>query len=130
MTEEEIIINRIAQDKFDFNEGVRWFEGLEKERQRTVLSKLSLFIQQSHPTKDTVDSGLEIAPIKKTMTPVIIFKTKDLKTALKKLETLPEDEWNKSFVTMLSVFKVADTKRRQTSCKDGCSHEWHHLDFG
>jgi hypothetical protein len=130
MTEEEIIINKIAQDKFDFDEGINWFNRLEKEKQKDVLNKLTLFIQQSHPTKETVDLGLETAPIKKTMTPVIIFKTQKLTDALTKMRTLPEDEWRKSFVTMLSVFRVADTRRRETLCKDGCTHEWHNLKLG
>lgn len=127
MTDEEIIINRIAQDKFDFNEGISWFDGLEKEKQKDILSKLTMFIQQSHPTKETVDLGLEIAPIKKTMTPVVLFKSQNLGTALTKIITLPENEWRKAFVTMLSIFKVADTKRRETWCKDGCTHEWHNI---
>lgn len=127
MTEEEIIINKIAQDKFDFDEGINWFDRLEKGKQEEVLNKLILFIQQSHPTREMVDLGLELAPIKKTMTPVIIFKTQKLGDALTKVKTLPQDEWKKSFVTMLSVFKVADTKRREIWCKDGCSHEWHNI---
>ena len=127
MTEEEIILNKIAQDKFDFDEGVQWFDSLERERQREILDKLILFIQQSHPTKETVDLGLAEAPIKKTMTPVVIFKTQNLNTALHRLRTLPVDEWKKSFVTMLSIFKVADIKRREIWCRDGCNHEWHNL---
>lgn len=128
MTEEEIIINKIAQDKLDFKEGVKWFDELVDDKKKEVVDKLTVFIQQSHPTKDSVDSGLDSAPIRPTMTPVIIFRTKELKIALDKIKTLPKDEWNKAFVTMLSVFKVADTKRRETFCKDGCTHEWHNLD--
>jgi len=128
MTEEEIIINKIAQDKLDFDKGVKWFDGLVDDRKKEIIEKLTVFIQQSHPTKDSIDSGLESAPIKPTMTPVIIFRTKELKIALDKIKVLPKDEWSKAFVTMLSVFKAADTKRRETFCKDGCTHEWHNLD--
>jgi hypothetical protein len=127
MTEDEIIINRIAQDKFDFDEGVQWFDRLEKKKQRDVLDKLILFIQQAHPTKEFIDMGLEAAPIKQTMTPVVIFKTQNLNAALDKMRTIGEDEWRKTFATMLSIFKVADAKRRETWCKDGCTHEWHNL---
>jgi hypothetical protein len=71
--------------------------------------------------------GLEAAPIKQTMTPVVIFKTQNLNAALDKMRKIGEDEWRKTFVTMLSIFKVADAKRRETWCKDGCTHEWHNL---
>jgi len=128
MTEEEIIINKIAQDKLDLGKGVKWFDELVDDRKKEVIEKLTVFIQQSHPTKDSIESGLDLAPIKPTMTPVIIFRTKELKIALDKIKVLPKDEWNKAFVTMLSVFKVADTKRRETFCKGGCTHEWHNLD--
>ena len=128
MTEEEIIINKIAQDKFDFGDGVLWFDGLQEDKQKEIIDKLILFVQQSHPTKEYIDIGLEKAPIKQTMTPVVIFKTQNLKTALNKIRTLPRGEWRKSFVTLLSVFKEADTKRREIWCKDGCEHEWHNLD--
>ncbi len=128
MTEEEIIINKIAQDKLDFDKGVKWFEELVDDRKKEVIEKLTVFIKQSHPTKESIDSGLDSVPIKPTMTPMIILRTKELKIALDKIKALPKDEWNKAFVTMLSVFKVADTKRRETFCKDGCTHEWHNLD--
>jgi hypothetical protein len=85
MTEDEIVINKIAQDKLDFDNGVKWFDKLGDDRKKEVLDKLTVFIQQSHPTKDSVDTGLALAPIKPTMTPVIIFKTKELKIALDKI---------------------------------------------
>jgi hypothetical protein len=129
MTEEEIIINKIAQDKLDFENGVAWFDGLQDDKQKGAIEKLILFVQQTHPTKELIDIGLDKAPIKPTMTPVIIFKTQNLKTALNKIGTLPRDEWKKVFVTLLSIFKTADTKRRETWCKDGCGHEWHNLDL-
>ena len=128
MTEEEIIINKIAQDKFDFDKGVLWFNELPDDKQKRVIETLILFVQQSHPTKEIIDIGLDKAPIQQTMTPVVIFKTQNLKTALNKIGTLPRDEWKKAFVTMLSIFKTADTKRREIWCKDGCQHEWHNLD--
>ncbi len=62
------------------------------------------------------------------MTPVVIFKTQSLKIAINKIENLPDSELSKSFVIMLSIFKTADTYRRETDCKHGCNHEWHNLD--
>ena len=40
---------------------------------------------------------------------------------------LTETELRKSFIIMLSIFKIADTYRRETECKNACNHEWHNL---
>lgn len=128
MREEEIKINKIAQGKIGFEEGVSWFDTLGKERQKEVLKMLILFTRQVHPTKELVEIALQAAPIENTMTPVVIFKTKDPATALNKMMTLPEGEWKKAFVTVLSVFKAADANRRKIWCKNGCTHEWHNLE--
>jgi hypothetical protein len=59
---------------------------------------------------------------------VVLFKTQNFKIAINKIEKLPYSELRKSFITMLSIFKIADTYRRETDCKNGCSHFWHNLD--
>ncbi|MFF4433976.1 DUF5958 family protein [Streptomyces sp. NPDC001513] len=40
---------------------------------------------------------------------------------------LPADEHVKAFRVLLSVFAVADTRRRETYCKGACGHAWHNL---
>ena len=129
VTENEIIINKICQDKIGFDDGLAWFDKLDLINQREIISRLINFIQQSHPDKDTIDLGLELAPIKKTMTPVILLKTQEhYNLALNKIADLPDSEIRKSFITLISVFKVADKRRREIWCKNGCSHEWHNID--
>jgi len=127
MTQGEIVINKIAQEKLGFDQGLIWFNTLGDKQKKEAINNLCMFIQQSHPTKKLVDLGLELAPIKKTVTPVVIFRTQNINTALNKIRLLPQEEWEKAFVTMLSIFKVADTKRREIWCKGGCSHDWHNL---
>jgi hypothetical protein len=128
MTENELIINRISQDKIGFDDGLAWFGKLDLINQKEIIHKLIYFIQQSHPDKDSIDLGLEIAPIKKTMTPVVLLKTQDnLNIALNKIIDLPDSEIHKSFITLISIFKVADKKRREIWCKNSCTHEWHNM---
>ncbi|MFD3420933.1 DUF5958 family protein [Streptomyces decoyicus] len=38
---------------------------------------------------------------------------------------LPADEHVKAFRVLVSVFSVADTRRRQAYCKGTCGHAWH-----
>jgi hypothetical protein len=128
MTENELIINKISQDKICFDDGLSWFVNLDLSNQKEIILKLITFIQQSHPDKESIDLGLELAPIKKTMTPVVLLKTQDhFNVALNKIIDLPDSEIQKSFITLISVFKVADKRRREIWCKNGCSHEWHNL---
>jgi len=62
------------------------------------------------------------------MTPMILLKTQPFKTALLKINALPDNELKKGFITIITLFKFSDTKRREQWCKDGCTHEWHNLD--
>ncbi|MCT4665302.1 MAG: DUF5958 family protein [Flavobacteriales bacterium] len=72
-------------------------------------------------------TAIKIAPIKETMTPVVLFKTHAFKIATNKTVDLPDSELRKSFIIMLSIFKTADTFRRETECRNGCDHEWHNI---
>ncbi|MFF7452543.1 DUF5958 family protein [Streptomyces sp. NPDC008132] len=40
---------------------------------------------------------------------------------------LPSAEHIKAFRVLVSVFAVADTRRRETYCKGACGHAWHNL---
>ena len=62
------------------------------------------------------------------MTPVVLLKTLTLKNAINKIENLPDSELRKSFIILLTIFKMADSYRREIICKNACSHEWHNLD--
>jgi hypothetical protein len=62
------------------------------------------------------------------MTPIVLFKTLPFKIATAKVCGLPDPELEKSFVTLLTLFKAADTYRRINFCKNECTHEWHKFD--
>lgn len=129
VTENEIIINKISQDKIGFDDGLAWFDKLDLFNQKGIIQKLIYFIQQSHPDKESIDLGLEIAPIIKTMTPAILLKTQEhYNLALNKIANLPDSEIRKSFIVLISVFKIADKRRRDIWCKNGCTHDWHNID--
>nr|WTB36226.1 DUF5958 family protein [Streptomyces sp. NBC_00830] len=39
----------------------------------------------------------------------------------------PHEERLKSFRLLIAVLAVADGRRRERFCSDGCSHGWHRL---
>ena len=127
MTEIEININKYAQNKLTDSEIMDWFDQFDLTVQKEIRDKLIMFMQQSHPTDEMISIAIKSAQIKDTMTPVVLLKTQTFKIAINKIKSLPDSELRKTFITMLSIFKTADTFRRETDCKNGCTHEWHNI---
>ena len=125
---EDIILNKIAQDRLTLEQGLDWFDNLDIQEQRKVLTLTSVYLEQSHPDNETIESSLELVPLKATMTPLVILKTQPFKIGLSKIISLPDIEIRKAFITLVSLFKHSDTKRRSIWCINGCAHDWHNLD--
>jgi hypothetical protein len=67
--------------------------------------------------------------LKPTFTPCVLIRTAaQPEHALDRIAALPADERQKAFRLMFALYCIADTRRRQTQCKNGCSHEWHNFD--
>ena len=122
-----ILINKFVQGFLPMEELLDWFDSLDLADQRKIIGVSMMFLQQSHPNPGIFQAGIDSIPLKPTMTPIILLKTQSLKIAFNKIEKLPDNENRKSFIALVSVFKVSDTYRRETWCKDGCGHEWHNL---
>jgi len=127
MNEIEIKINKIAQDFIEINSGIQWFEEQDSSEKKKIIRTLNLFIQQSHPRRHEIDAAIQDSGLKETYTPCVIIKKKPIKEALFQIENLPENEWIKAFTLGINVFRLSDKRRRETDCKNGCSHQWHRL---
>jgi hypothetical protein len=123
----ELVLNKIAQDLISFEDGVIWFDNLELDEKNYVMSLLKLCSSQAYASKDIADIAISKIPLKETSTQVVLFKINPFKQALQKIEALSTNEHKKSFIAMLSVFKYCDTFRRNTQCKNGCTHSWHNI---
>lgn len=124
----EKIINKIAQDKIDFNIGLELL--LDKHSFDEIFKTLQIYILNSIPNKTDYNSeayqrGINSIPLKPTYTPIVILKNSPTKIAFNKLVSLPENENKKIIVSLLWIFKITDTERRNTECKNGCGHFWH-----
>ena len=132
LTKTEEIINKIAQDKIDFHLGVHVL--LEDNYNFKELScTLHNYIINSIPNKTDYNSeayqrAVNSIPLKPTYTPIVILKNFSTKIAFNKLASLPENENRKVITSLLWIFKITDTERRNTECKNGCSHFWHELE--
>ena len=132
LTKTEEIINKIAQDKIDFHLGV--YVLLEDNYNFKELScTLHNYIINSIPNKTDYNSeayhrAVNSIPLKPTYTPIVILKNFSTKIAFNKLASLPKNENRKVITSLLWIFKITDTERRNTECKNGCSHFWHELE--
>lgn len=127
----EILINKIAQDKIDFNNGLGLLleDGYNFKELFTILHH---YIINSIPNKvdyntEAYQTAINSIPLKPTSTPIIILKTYTTKIAFQKLVLLAENENKKILTSLLWIFKITDTERRNTECKNGCGHFWHEI---
>lgn len=124
---EDIMINAFAQDKQTLEEVLIWFDSLDVEKQRKIVFITNLYLQQSHPSNELIENAIELIPLKPTITPIVLLKTQSLIIGLQKITSLPDNEMRKAFITLITLFKISDTHRRNTWCREGCNHEWHNL---
>ncbi|MDP5200984.1 DUF5958 family protein [Flavobacterium sp. DG2-3] len=131
MNQQELLINKIAQDKIDFHLGLHLL--LEDNYNfKELFTTLHNYIINSIPNKtdyntEAYQRAINTIPLKSTYTPIVILKSFPTKIAFNKLASLPEDENKKVITSLLWIFKITDTERRNTECKNGCGHFWHEL---
>ena len=125
-----ILINKVAQNKLDFETGVELILRNEEYIFHEVFDVLKNYIFNSIPNKsdynsETYQEAIKSIPLKQTYTPLSILLKFSTKIAFNKLRELPESEHSKIITSLLWIFKETDTKRRETECKNGCEHHWH-----
>jgi len=125
-------INLIAQNKTEFDEGLKLILKKPEYDFKEIFEILQNLILNSIPNKsnyssDSYQKAIVSIPIKQTFTPIIILNRFSIKNAFKKLSELPESEYEKIILSLLWIFKITDTERRETECKNGCGHYWHNI---
>jgi hypothetical protein len=123
-------INLIAQNRIEFNEGVALILNNPDFDFKKIFNLLRFFIFNSIPEKatystDTYQKAIFSIPLRQTFTPIVLLTKFPTKIAFLKLRELPENEYEKIIISLLWIFKITDTERRETECKNGCGHDWH-----
>lgn len=128
LTATELQLNRIAQGQVSDSEGCSWFESQQQELQAQTLGLLAGLCQQSHPLAMDVPQAIERAGLKQSFTPCVLLEQAIRpELALSRIIALPVAEYEKAFRLLIALFSIADTRRRATHCKEGCTHTWHNL---
>lgn len=125
-------INLIAQNKIEFSEGLKLILSNSDFDFDNIFGILKIFIFNSIPDKENYSSesyqkAISSIPIRQTFTPIIILNKFSTKIAFLKLSELPKNEHEKIITSLLWIFKITDTERRETVCKNGCYHSWHNI---
>jgi hypothetical protein len=125
-------INLIAQNKTEFDEGLKLILKKPEFDFKETFEILQNLILNSIPNKsnyssDSYQKAIVTIPIKQTFTPITILNKFSIKNAFKRLGELPESEYEKIILSLLWIFKITDTERRETECKNGCGHYWHNI---
>ncbi|WP_327188006.1 DUF5958 family protein [Streptomyces sp. NBC_01334] len=122
--ETERVVNEIAQGVRTLDAGVSWFSGLASTRQQEVLQEVAGYAMQARITTADGRAGVARSGVKPTANPSVMICMDPPRYGF---VGLPSAEHLKAFRVLVSVFAVADTRRRETNCKGACGHAWHNL---
>jgi hypothetical protein len=128
MADPYIILNELAQELRPMSQGIEWFESFSAEEQSDTLRLLSHFCIQARATTEDGPESIRRSGLRATHTPAVLIARGRIDQQLGKIASLtPHDERLKSFRLLITVLAVADGRRRERFCSDGCGHEWHRL---
>ncbi|MFI8437917.1 DUF5958 family protein [Streptomyces sp. NPDC079020] len=122
--ETEQVVNEIAQGLRTLDDGAAWFSGLSPAGRQDALREAGGYAMQAHITVADGRTGVARSEVKATANPSVMICMDPPRSGF---ANLPADEHVKAFRVLVSVFAVADTRRREMYCKGTCGHAWHHL---
>ncbi|MEU4497002.1 DUF5958 family protein [Streptomyces sp. NPDC023998] len=89
---------------------------------------LSQFCVQARATTEDGPEGIRRAGLRNTHTPAVLIVRGRINEQLGKIASLtPPDERLKAFRLLIAVLAIADERRRNRFCSNGCGHAWHQL---
>ncbi|MEU6312867.1 DUF5958 family protein [Streptomyces sp. NPDC047014] len=112
-------------------QGMAWFEALGPAEQSEVLWFLRHHCVQARVVAEDGPEGIRCAGLRPTHTPAVLITRGRIDQQLGKISSLaPRDERRKAFRLLVAVLAIADGRRRERCCSDGCGHWWHQLSAG
>ncbi|WP_149827201.1 DUF5958 family protein [Streptomyces tailanensis] len=128
MTERDVLLNELAQGLRPMSYGIEWFDALSPEAQSGTLRFLAHYCVQARAVTEDGPEGVRRAGLRPTHTPVVLITRGRIDQQLGKIAQLaPLDERRKAFRLLIAVLAIADERRRERYCSDGCGHWWHGL---
>ena len=123
-----VYLNQVAQNVVTLNDATREFRDLDSATRSDVMHRLYLMTHQSHPLPDEVSLAIAQSGLKPTFTPCVMLSGGNVESQLSRIAKLPDNELDneldKAFLLLLTLFRIADNRRREL-CGDNCQHWWH-----
>ncbi|MFE3557818.1 DUF5958 family protein [Streptomyces sp. NPDC059193] len=131
MTDRDLILNELAQGLRPMPHGMEWFDGLSPEEQSETLLFLRHYCEQARAGEEDGPESIRRSGLRPTHTPAVLLVRGPINHQLGKIVSLaPLDERRKAFRLLVALLGVADERRREHFCADGCGHWWHNLSAG
>ncbi|MEU0632040.1 DUF5958 family protein [Streptomyces sp. NPDC005989] len=128
MTEHDVMLNELAQGLRPMSQGIAWFDALAPVEQSNALLLLHHHCVQARAVAEDGPEGIRRAGLRPTHTPAVLITRGQINDQLGKIASLtPLDERRKAFRLLVAVLAIADGRRREHYCSDGCGHWWHRL---
>ncbi|WP_370592245.1 DUF5958 family protein [Reinekea sp. G2M2-21] len=127
MKANELQINKLAQGLIPIEVGLKWFASSTDAQKLEIMGSLDLCVSQSHPTSEEIIKGTGLSGLRPTYTPCVIVSSRPFREARSKLKQLRGIDQDRAFSLLLAIFSLADQRRRESDCREGCVHEWHNL---
>jgi len=120
--ETEILLNQIAQGVRPMQEGIALVSRGASAHDAWI--SLRMMVCQARPRLHDVEEAIASAGLKPTYTPCVLLLKDQRPNQIEKVAALPANEAEKAFRLLVTVFAVADRRRRE-SCPANCQHGWH-----
>ncbi|WP_326601241.1 DUF5958 family protein [Streptomyces sp. NBC_01799] len=128
MTERDVMLDELAQGLRPMSQGIEWFDALGPEEQSEALLFLCHHCVQARVVAEDGPESIRRAGLRPTHTPAVLITRGRIEHQLGKIASLtPLDERRKAFRLLVAVLAIADGRRRERFCSDGCGHWWHRL---
>ncbi|HTU93125.1 MAG TPA: DUF5958 family protein [Gemmataceae bacterium] len=124
-THDELFLNQVAQAILAAKAGEEWFSALPIDRQQETLRWISNMSIQAGARMGDAPAAIQQSGLKPTHTPCVLLSRENLSVQLAKIVNLPPNEFLKAFKLLMALFRIADSRRRETQCANGCLHWWH-----
>lgn len=130
MTTVELRLNRVAQQRDSMTSLLEWFGELEFAERIDVLNTMQLMVVQSHPTNQEYSQAARNSKLgrKNARIQLLLDDTCQEREKIGRLFNCSKEEQEAVLTLAIELFALADKRRRDTDCRDGCDHWWHNLD--
>ena len=122
--EQEILINQFGQGIVEIRELLSLFESFDNLEKKYFFNEILYLIMQSKPMDNDIETAIRNSGLKSTYTPCVIIKKGVANYNLQRLINLPDNEWNKVFILLMNLFKIA-YYRRFTEEKNNPDKWWY-----